>query len=281
MDSERLFLCHGDSTTYIKHLELRVLYLQRKRDTSLPDSQQSQQWTGAQSSPCDVCRAPNRYTQVAIPGDFVTTANLNNQSSLNETSGNNLRIQFWQPKGNSGKSVAARRIDAVDLSEVYSKFQSLFKSEKWKVLFSYNESRRQEIVRHLISGLVPLKSKSPSVLSSNPLISALHRYSESMKATTLDQETKPKNRPFACFRELIFCSMCAVARMTTKSEIVYDIMRSVYGSDACSGRFRALIRGAKWANEAIYHLSLTKCGKRSWDIVYTSKRLIQKPCSRC
>ncbi|KAJ5654926.1 hypothetical protein N7490_001929 [Penicillium lividum] len=172
--------------------------------------------------------------------------------------------------------MAPKKIDAEDLSGLYSKFQSLPKSENWKVLFSYDEGRRQEIVRHLISGLAPLKSKSPSMLSSNPLISALHRYSESMKATALDQAnpTKPKNRPFACFRELVFCSMCAVARITTKSEIVYDIMRSVYGSDACSERFRALIRGAKWANEAIYHLSRTKCGKRSWDIVYTIERQV-------
>ncbi|KAJ5642846.1 hypothetical protein N7490_006846 [Penicillium lividum] len=172
--------------------------------------------------------------------------------------------------------MAPKKIDAEDLSGLYSKFQSLPKSENWKVLFSYDEGRRQEIVRHLISGLAPLKSKSPSMLSSNPLISALHRYSESMRATALDQAnpTKPKNRPFACFRELVFCSMCAVARITTKSEIVYDIMRSVYGSDACSERFRALIRGAKWANEAIYHLSRTKCGKRSWDIVYTIERQV-------
>ncbi|KAJ6024776.1 hypothetical protein N7540_005573 [Penicillium herquei] len=274
MDSERLFRCQHDSPTYIKHLELRVVFLESTCNTSHPNSQQ--QLASALSRSCDVCQNPDRYTEDWNPGNHGYISNLNSQSGSAETGGGDLQIEFWQPKRDSGNKSG----DAKDLTKIYSKFKSLPETENWKKLLSCDESQRKEIVRHLMTGLsIPDRNHSSKLLPDpNPTVSAINEYGNSIKATTpaYANLTKSKNRPFVCFRELIFCSMCAVAKINTDVETVYNSMRSLYGSDACSERFSGLIRGAKWANQAIYHLSQTTYGLRSWDILYTSMVLILK-----
>ncbi|KAJ5713934.1 uncharacterized protein N7483_011115 [Penicillium malachiteum] len=230
---------------------------------------------------CDVCQNPDRYIEDGNPGNPVNISNLNNQSGSAETGGSDLQIEFWQPKRDSGNKdgdLGNKDGDAKDLKKIYSKFESLPKTENWKELFSCDENKRKEIVRHLMTGLAIPDSNPSSKLLPDPnlTVSAINEYGKSMSSPGYANSTKSKNRPFACFRELIFCSMCAVAKINTDVETVYDSMRSVYGSDACSERFNGLIRGAKWANQAIYHLSQTKYGLRSWDILYTGMVLILK-----
>jgi hypothetical protein len=213
------------------------------------------------------------------PSNPVDTISFDNQSSSGESGDSALQVEFWQPQKEVRRKQQQRAVDteapptkknAKDLSNIYSKFESLHESDNWKALVSYDEDQRQAILRHLISGLTLTDDNSLSKPSPNSLISTLYKYSEFLqgKSSAQARTTESKIRPFTCFRELVFCSMCAVAKITVKSETVYDIMRSVYGSDACSERYRALIRGAKWANEAAYYLSKTKYGSRSWDLVY-------------
>ncbi|CDM29690.1 unnamed protein product [Penicillium roqueforti FM164] len=80
--------------------------------------------------------------------------------------------------------------------------------------------------------------------------------------------SQPTKRPFACFQELIFCLLCTVALEVTLKENVFQAMQSVFHCDANSKSLRGRIRGAKWANRAIYLLSRTNWGSRSWDIIY-------------
>ncbi|EKV04072.1 hypothetical protein PDIG_91260 [Penicillium digitatum PHI26] len=82
------------------------------------------------------------------------------------------------------------------------------------------------------------------------------------------------NSPFACFKELLFCSLCAVALEVMPKEEVFQHMQSVFCCDAKPKALRGRIRGAKWANRAIYLLSSTVWGSCSWDIIYIGMKRI-------
>lgn len=278
MVSERLFQCRGDSPTYVQHLESRVLDLESARATSRCP-QRGRKLTTTQSRPCDVCENPGRY--------FKSVGSVNPVGSFSfshpdESDGSTLQVEIWQPQREVGKKTSSTKRDAKDISQLCSKFESLPKSNIWKDLVSFDEVSRKEILLRLISGFDSPESISLSKIPPNSLTSVLHEYCKSMQATVSAQagNKKSQNKPYTCFRELVFCSLCAVAQSYIESETVYNIMRSVFGSDASSERFRALIRGAKWANKAIYHLSQTKFGLCSWDIIYSGTKLTQINVSR-
>ncbi|KAJ5100927.1 hypothetical protein N7456_006979 [Penicillium angulare] len=155
-----------------------------------------------------------------------------------------------------------------------STFESLPESEisKW---LSCNALQRQETLLRLISDL---GSEDDDSAPMSQMLSIVLEAGKFMKKAGLMQDlpTKSiKNRPYVCFRELVYCSLCVIAlNFTPKSEDVYEAMRLGLGSDAVSHRFQQLIRGAKWANQAIYHLSQTKCGACSWDVIYIGMKLL-------
>ncbi|KAJ5593079.1 hypothetical protein N7537_009983 [Penicillium hordei] len=92
-----------------------------------------------------------------------------------------------------------------------------------------------------------------------------------MKRTSAESEV---NSPFARFKELLFCSLCAVALEVMPKEIVFQYMQSVFCCDAQPKALRGRIRGAKWANRAIYLLSRTNWGSCSWDIIYVASNQV-------
>ncbi|KAJ5967162.1 hypothetical protein N7501_003410 [Penicillium viridicatum] len=96
---------------------------------------------------------------------------------------------------------------------------------------------------------------------------------EPVEMTDTSAESVAK-RPFACFQELIFCSLCAVALEVNPKENVFQAMRSVFRCDAQSKTLQGRIRGAKWANRAIYLLSRTNRGSYSWDIIYVASNQV-------
>lgn len=275
MISERLFQCRGDSSTYIQHLELRVLDLESAHATCrCPNSERGRQLTNVQSRSCDVCEDPGRYFKSVSPARPVDSFSF---SRPDESDNSTLQVEIWQPQREVVKKTSSTKSHAKAIAQLYSKFESLPNSDNWKDLMSFNEVSRKEILLRLISGFDSPENISLSNVPPNSLTSVLHEYCKSMQATLSAQagKRKSKNKPYTCFRELVFCSLCAVAQKYIESETVYNIMRSVFGSDASSDRFRALIRGAKWANKIIYHLSQTKFGLRSWDMIYSGTKLVR------
>ncbi|KAJ6133116.1 hypothetical protein N7471_008331 [Penicillium samsonianum] len=274
MNSERMFQCQGDDLTYIRHLELRVISLESTLHTSRPNSQTNQQRTSEQSGSCDVCKNHNYYTKCGSQYNPPTITRHNNRSSSGESCEGALQVVLEQP----GREVHRPKKDARDLSSLCLKFKSLPESDHCKALFSFNQVQRQEIIRDMIWGLTP----SNDDLSYNlpPAEFAFRKFSKSMQGTVseLSNEGIQNNRPLTCFRELVFCSLCAVSAHIMKTETVYAVMRFVFGSDACTERFQALIRGSKWANQFIYRLSKTQCGLRSWDMIYTLGRKVDYFC---
>ncbi|KAJ5974757.1 hypothetical protein N7481_008464 [Penicillium waksmanii] len=76
-------------------------------------------------------------------------------------------------------------------------------------------------------------------------------------------------RKVACFRELVFVSFCnVVLKMGHDEADVHKIMRNYSGSKADEKHLRKLIAGAKWANRAIFALSKTCWGSKSWEVFF-------------
>jgi hypothetical protein len=70
-------------------------------------------------------------------------------------------------------------------------------------------------------------------------------------------------RMLACFRELVFVSLCAVAmKVANNTASVYDVMRSYSGSKAKEKYLKKLIQGAIWANRTIFALSSLPWGSK-------------------
>ena len=216
MGSARLLQCQGDTPTYIKHLELRVIYLEATRDTpSYLDSRNGQHRTGEQTKSCDVCQTPDRYA-----GSSSTyAANVaRNQPYLDETCSDDLQIEFWKPKEKvDGKSTTKGRASTVDgaedLPELCSKFECLPESGSWKVLLFSDDVQKKEIVRHLISGLAPSESSSSSKPSSDPLVLALSDYSKSISATS---SAKKKSVIHMFSRACLLFHVCCCENCYTK-----------------------------------------------------------------
>ncbi|KAI2734352.1 hypothetical protein DTO013F2_10327 [Penicillium roqueforti] len=164
------------------------------------------------------------------------------------------------------------------LSSFTSSVGNLPESSAWKNWASINETQRKNVIVSLVSGLEspkddnPILSEQPttiSILVDQPTtISLLLEFGTSGLVETLAESIA--NRPFACFRELIICSLSAVALEFNPKEQVFQAMRTIFCCDAQPKALRGRIRGAKWANRAIYLLSRTNWGPCSWDIIYVA-----------
>lgn len=286
MDRNRLIQCQGDDIVYIKHLELRIIELECAYSSRYPESPGSRQQLSGQCRPCEVCRNLDPSHEIGSASG-ITADNIrlvsgtcpDNQSS--QHSRPQESIFSFVPYEPSLKTASPATADSSTLtkptqkkrnrlSSFISSVGGLPESSHWKSWASINETQRKNIVFSLVSGLA-FPNEEKRIASEQPApISILLEYGTSMKPaeTKYGSAKSAALRPFACFQELIFCSLCAVALEVTSKENVFQAMRSVFRSDAEPKSLRARIRGAKWANRAVYLLSLTKWGSCSWDIIY-------------
>lgn len=295
MACARRFSFEGDDAAYIRFLEDRVHELESTLQTSISREAQVQrmdlpQSHSAKSQVNNICEGTSdcrtqsvRGSENAVPGclgDGTRLANARQAEGQDTQPSDDARgatfeiiefNPFRDPKLhlNKGKP-EARSQTAKKQRQLLSQFtrfiRDLPKSEVWLEWVSVSDSERQRIIHHLIQGFAPtgLKASPPGILSTE--LAILAEYGNSMAKSS----TTP--RQFTCFRELIFCSLCAVAlRSVENKEEVYETMRKVFGSDAGTKTFEALIRGAKWINHAICLLSRTGWALQSWDIILLGK----------
>ncbi|KAJ5283296.1 hypothetical protein N7505_001276 [Penicillium chrysogenum] len=293
MDHTRLIQCQGNDLAYIKHLELRIIELESACSSRYPESSGIQQQTSGQYRPCEACRDLNLSTQDVGASQEISADSIrldseschDNQSSQhnNRPPGSTFPFIPYEPPVTTNSPVTTDSSALTDsakqqwnrLDSFASSLSDIPETSHWKMWTSTSEDRRKDIVLSLVSGLAFPNGDNPIAHELPAPISILLEYSKSMepaepKCASAKSEGK---RPFTYFQELIFCSMCAVALEFTPQEVVFEVMKSVFQSDAKSKTLRARIHGAKWANRAIYHLSRTEWGSRSWDLIYAGYEL--------
>lgn len=290
MDRNRLIQCQGDNIVYIKHLESRIIELEDACSSRYPESQLSQQQISGQCRPCEFCRNLNLYQDPGgSRGSTADSIRLASESCQANQSGQHSKppesiFAFipYEPPVTTASLVTAQSSTMTKptqkkrnrLSSFISSVGNLPESSHWNNWASISETQRKKIVFSLISGLTFPNLANP-IASEHPApISILLEYGTSMEPAELKYASAKSAamRPFACFQELIFCSLCAVALEVTSKKNVFQAMQSVFRSDAEPKSLRARIRGAKWANRAIYLLSRTNWGSCSWDIIYVGKK---------
>ncbi|CAG8908532.1 unnamed protein product [Penicillium egyptiacum] len=294
MDHNRLIQCQGDNLAYIKHLELRIIELESACSSRYPESPGSQQQISGQCRPCEVCRNLDHYAQDVgasqeISSDSIRLASESchdNQSSQhnNRAPGSTFAFIPYEPSVTTESPVTTDSSTLTHsakqqwsrLVSFTSSLNDLPRTSHWKKWTSTSEGQRKNIVLSLVSGLAFPNDDNPIAPELPAPISILLEYSKSMEPAEpkCASAKSAKNRPFACFQELIFCSMCAVALEVTPKKIVFEAMQSVFQSDAESKSLRTRIHGAKWANRAIYLLSRTEWGSRSWDLIYAANNQV-------
>lgn len=162
------------------------------------------------------------------------------------------------------------------LSLFTSSVGNLPQSSAWKNWATIDETQRKNIVFNLVSGLAFRNDDNPIASEQPVTVSIILEYGTSMEPVEMKDTSAESvaKRPFACFQELIFCSLCAVALEVNPKANVFQAMRSVFRCDAQPKTLQGRIRGAKWANRAIYLLSRTNWGSYSWDIIYVGMKHI-------
>ncbi|CRL22235.1 unnamed protein product [Penicillium camemberti] len=301
MYPNRLFQCRGDGLVYIQHLEFRILELESACSSRYPDTLGSQQQIGRQCRPCEVCRNPNIYQGLGgsreISADSIRLASESgddNQSIASESCHDNQSSQHsrtperaytfipYLPTASSVVKDSSTPTKPTQrkrnhLSLFTSLVSNLPESSDWKNWASINETQRKDIVFCLASGIAVPKNDS-HIASDQPttIPILLKKYATSMEPVEMKRTSAGSvaNSPFACFKELLFCSLCAVALEVMPKEIVFQYMQSVFRCDAQSKSLRGRVRGAKWANRAIYLLSSTNWGSCSWDIIYIAGKRV-------
>ena len=259
MDLNRLFQCRGDGLVYIKHLELRILELEKACSSRCPDSLECRQQIGRQCRPCEVCRNPNLYQDLGgsreISADSIRLASESgddNQSIASESYHDNQSSQHsrtpertyafipYKPTASSVVKDSSTPTKPTQrkrnhLSLFTSLVSNLPKSSDWENWASINETQRKDIVFCLVSGIAVPKNDSP-IASEQPatIPILLQKYATSMKPVGMKRTSAESevNSPFARFKELLFCSLCAVALEVMPKEIVFQYMQSVFCCDA-------------------------------------------------
>lgn len=295
MDRNRLIQCQGDNIVYIKHLELRIIELESACSSRYPESPGSQQQISGQCRLCEVCRNLSLYTQDVgasqrISADSIRLASESchdNQSSQHNNRPPMSTFAFipYEPSVTTETPVTTDSSTLTHsakqqwsrLVSFTSSLSDLPRTSHWKMWTSTSEDQRKKIVLSLVSGLAFPNGDNPIAPELPAHISILLEYGKSIKPTEQKCASvkSAKKRPFVCFQELIFCSMCAVALEVTPKEVVFEAMQSVFQSDAESKSLRTRIHGAKWANRAVYLLSRTEWGSRSWDLIYAGMKYIR------
>lgn len=220
----------------------------------------------------------------------------NNNKSLKQKTGESARAQLENLNRQTTQQVShsldgtddqrSRSQSEVQRFRVQSEFGTFLDNlplDLWKDWVSpVDEVQRRDILRGLVQDYAfhasthgsSGKAPEASYTSSRPvdMIPILHQYGIfTMRSSGLD-------RKLACFRELVFVSMCGVAlRISGDRDRVYEVMRTFRGSDTGSKHLGKLICGAKWANRAISLLSQTKWASRSWEVIFAGKSTTYSP----
>lgn len=143
----------------------------------------------------------------------------------------------------------------------------------WKSRDHESLAKTRRVLRILVQGDTSFQESS-KVLSSSELITIipiLHQYRDFTMNTCYEGDF---HRKLACFRELVFMSLCAVAlEMVENAGSVYDVMRSYSGSKAQEKHLKKLVRGAIWANRSISALSKSDWGPECSEVVFVGEDL--------
>ncbi|KAJ5981592.1 hypothetical protein N7522_013537 [Penicillium canescens] len=285
----------GDDAAYILFLEARILQL----EDSLGQPFRQSTYLGMSSSPADfngvrnqveVCERPHRHTrQIQIApetqspdGDTEPAPeDSDKQGRIHKDGGNPdaFNIIEYNPTvhlesnrtGNCARD-QSKKHQLKTLARFISFIDNLPESEIWKNWVSaLDEIQRKEYLEALVqncgSGTPSFASlrtaKELAEVPSKPTdISILSQYASCMVSFGM------LNQQLACFQNLVFVSLCAVALENIEDKDgVHAVMRKVLGSDASSKQLVKLVRGAKWANSLVSLLSKTKWASRSWDIL--------------
>lgn len=293
MAHDRRIQFEGDDAAYVRFLEARIFELEGILQRSFPQEAPvgripSPESHGDSSRANSMCESSNNCRRQTISESensaqerfddgtrlaFTSQGEHQDVHDRDDTRECTFQVIEYNPSCDAnlhlkkGKQ-AARSESEEGRLQTLSKFtcfiSDLPKSKAWKEWVSVSDSQRERFIRGLVQGFA--SSEQPRVLpprgSEFTKISILDEYGNSIKSSDTT------NRQLTCFRELIFCSLCAVTlRSAERKDDVYEIMRGVFGSDAHSKRFETLVRGAKWVNHAISLLSHTRWALRSWDII--------------
>lgn len=277
----------GDDASYIRFLEGRVLELESAIRQSLPQRARLQRIVspvrhGVSSRFNSMCGADDNRTRQRISEPEGSAQDGGTRPAFasdgidqENARGSTFKVIEYNPpcdetsrpknreRGGAQSQSAERQHQA--LSEFKRLICDLPRTETWKEWISVADPKREEFVRGLVEGFAP-----PDVLSALPRkspmsteLALLHEYGNSVKVSCAT------GRQWKNFRELIFCSLCAVALRSTRSnDDVYEAMRNVFGSDAKTKSLEALVRGAKWVNRTISLLTNTEWALRGWDTAF-------------
>jgi hypothetical protein len=285
----------GDDSAYIWFLEVRIFQL----EDSLRQLPQYSSYIGTSSSPTDfsgvrnhveVCgkpHRPRRQIQIASenqsPGGDTEPApeGFDEQGCIHKDGGNpdTLNITEYDPTVHFDSATIdkcardrSKKHQTKTLSRFISFIDDLPKSETWKNWVSaLDEIQRKEFLETLLQNCGSDTWSFASLGTAKELADASSKSTDihilSQYATFM-VSFGMLNQQIACFQNLVFVSLCAVAlEHTEDKDAVHAIMRKVLGSDASSKQLVKLVRGAKWANSLVSLLSRTKWASRSWDIL--------------
>ncbi|KAJ5348560.1 uncharacterized protein N7506_001813 [Penicillium brevicompactum] len=252
----------GNDADYIQFLEARVLHLENifLRSSPHQDRGRNNHFTGIQGDlsqanhMCGVAEGSRR--QISESSSSIQEEGLGDETRLafsgrrasqddSNTGGSTFEIIEFRPSYDINLNSKKRTRDTPGqgakgqlqiLSSFTSFVRNLPQSSTWKKWISVCDPKRAALLRGLVQGFAP--SDEPKVM-----------LNKTSKCTTIS----------------ILHEYVALTAVESKDD-VYESMREVFGSDAYSKRFEALIRGAKWVNKAISLLSQTRWDLRSWDI---------------
>ncbi|KAJ5771507.1 uncharacterized protein N7511_003558 [Penicillium nucicola] len=285
----------GDDAAYILFLEARIFQL----EDSLGQPFRQSTYLGTSSSPADfngvrnqveACEKPHCHTrQIQIApetqspdgGTEPAPEDSDEPGRIHKDGGNpdafniieySPTVQLESNRTSNCARDQSKKHQLKTLSRFISFINNLPDSEIWKNWVSaLDEIQRKEYLEALVqncgSGTPRFASlrtaKELAEVSSKPTdISILSQYASSMVSFGM------LNQQLACFQNLVFVSLCAVALENIEDKDgVHAVMRKVLGSDVSSKQLVKLVRGAKWANSLVSLLSKTKWASRSWDIL--------------
>lgn len=112
-------------------------------------------------------------------------------------------------------------------------------------------------------------SASSQRFEANGIIAVLHQYRNLTERTS---QLAGNYQKVACFQELIFMSLCAVASQTSENiTTVYQAMRLYKDSNSHEKHLKKFIRGAIWANRLIFALSKTSWAPECSNVFFVGK----------
>lgn len=231
MPSCRRFQFSGDDEAYIQFLERRVLELENNLRSP---------------SQIEVSSQPARSTAA----DSAQTGKRGASSTKAGGGSANLQfVKFVLPQDRTPNDTQIRRQSALDA--LLEKIPTLSKLRSAE----YDLPRRNhDVLKGL--GIIDYRiHEVPESTQNVDIISILHRFSNLVSNIGSEKAFLAK---MACFRELVFMSLCAVAltlELENGTARVYDIMRSFIGSEVQEKYLRKLLRGTTWAHELISTLS--------------------------